>query len=348
MNIAFIIPSLRQTGPIVVVNSLCNKLTELGVSIDVYYFDSIYEIDFCCPTHQIKFENPIDFDKYDIIHSHCLRPDRYLYKWKKSIKKAKIITTLHQDTYASFRYDYNFILSYLFTRYWCYVQSKFDGVISISNQLKNTYKKYFNNNITTIYNGVSISEPQNINTNVLQQIHNLKEKGYCVLGTYALVVKRKGLNQVLEALKRNPQYAFVIIGNGPEIDNLKRISNYNNISDRVLFIPHQNQPYIYLDEIDIYIMSSYSEGFGLAMVEAALVHKPIVCSDIPSFHEIFEENEVAFFELDNIDSLLSAINKINNDLNSYSKLSYNKAYNFFTDKIMALNHYKYYSKHLKQ
>ena len=95
-------------------------------------------------------------------------------------------------------------------------------------------------------------------------------------------------------------------------------------------------------------MSSYSEGFGLAMVEAALVHKPIVCSDIPSFHEIFEENEVAFFELDNIDSLLTAIKKINNDLNSYSKLSYNKAYKFFTDKIMALNHYKYYSKHLKQ
>lgn len=347
MKIAYIIPSLRQTGPIVVVHSLCQNLTKLGISIDVYYFDPICEMDFCCPTHQIQFEETIEFDNYDIIHSHCLRPDKYLYKWKNRIKRAKIITTLHQDTYASFRYDYNFILSYLFTRYWCFMQSKFDGIISISNQLKNSYKKYYKNNITTIYNGVSIDKPQDLNNNILQQIQLLKKEGFCVLGTYAYVVKRKGIHQVLEALKKNKQYAFVIIGNGPEIENLKNITYKNNISNRVLFIPHVNQPYLYLKDIDIYIMSSYSEGFGLAMVEAALSHKPIVCSNIPSFHEIFEDNEAVFFELNNIESLIAAIEKVRSNISVYSIKTYNRANNYFTDYIMAQKHIEYYLKVLK-
>lgn len=347
MKIAFIIPSLRQTGPIIVVHSLCQKLIKLGIDIDVYYFDSIHEMKFCCPVHQINFNEAIKFDDYDIIHSHCFRPDKYLYKWKSKIKKAKIVTTLHQDTYASFRYDYNPLFSYILTRYWCYIQSKFDGIISISNQLKNTYKKYFKNNITTIYNGVSINKPKIIDNNILKDIYSLKEKGYCILGTYAYVVKRKGLNQVLDALYQNSKYAFVIIGNGPEIENLKTIAHNKQISDRVLFIPHVNQPYLYLQDIDIYIMPSYSEGFGLAMVEAALVQKPIVCSNLPSFHEIFNQNEASFFELNNIDSLIHAIEITRNNIKSYSELAYNRAYNYFTDFIMAENHLNYYLKLIK-
>jgi hypothetical protein len=44
------------------------------------------------------------------------------------------------------------------------------------------------------------------------------------------------------------------------------------------------------------MMPSYSEGFGLAMVEAALAQKKsiVVLELLPSLHEIFSENEVCF------------------------------------------------------
>ena len=56
------------------------------------------------------------------------------------------------------------------------------------------------------------------------------------------------------------------------------------------FSSYQKNPCNYLPYFDVYVMPSYSEGFGLAMVEAALARRAIVCSDIPSFHEIFFNN----------------------------------------------------------
>ena len=44
----------------------------------------------------------IDFEQYDIIHSHCLRPDMYIARWKKKINRAKLVSTLHQDLIVVF------------------------------------------------------------------------------------------------------------------------------------------------------------------------------------------------------------------------------------------------------
>ena len=92
MKIAFILPSLINKGPIVVVNNVVKYLKSYVEQIDVYYFDATPAMDFDCPVYKIRMNQAIDFDKYDIIHSHCLRPDKYVIKWRKKIKNAKIIT----------------------------------------------------------------------------------------------------------------------------------------------------------------------------------------------------------------------------------------------------------------
>ena len=78
------------------------------------------------------------------------------------------------------------------------------------------------------------------------------------------------------------------------------------------------------------------------MVEAALGGKAIVCSDIPVFHEIFNENEVRFFTLDNTDSLQQAIHSAYINREKLGKAAYIKANNEFTAQKMAGNHKKYY------
>ena len=107
MKIAYIIPSLTNQGPIIVVNSLVKYLKDKVEQIDVYYFDQGLGMRFDCTTHHIIENQQFDFDMYDIIHSHMLRPDRYVIKWKHLMHKPKIITTLHQDTYVTFSFQYN-------------------------------------------------------------------------------------------------------------------------------------------------------------------------------------------------------------------------------------------------
>lgn len=259
---------------------------------------------------------------------------------EKKIKNAKIITTLHQDTFRSFQYQYNIALAYLFTRYWCHLQSKFDGVISISNQLKDGYQSYIHSKLTTIYNGCIINEDSNLDASIISKQMEAKEK-YKLLGTYAFVTRRKGLEQILKALIELPDYAFMIIGDGPDIARLLLLSRQTGISDRVYFIPYQKKPYNYLANIDVYVMPSYSEGFGLSMVEAALAKNQLYVLNYLHFmrYSIMMKH---VFELDNIDSLKRSIILAYENKLELGERAYNKASDMFTAQRMAESHLKYY------
>ena len=86
---------------------------------------------------------------------------------------------------------------------------------------------------------------------------------------------------------------------------------------------------------DYYIFPSYMEGLPLSLLEAAGVGKAIICSDINIHREIFKENEVSFFQLDNIEDLKRAVEHA---YNNKSKLELNvvSAYKKkFTADVMA-------------
>lgn len=341
MKVAYILPNLRETGPIIVVQNIVRCLINHVEDICVFYLaETDKPIDFCCHTERITYFKSIDFDCFDIIHCHCAKSDLYAYFWKWKIRKAKILTTIHQDTYITESYRLGKVIGYIYTTLWLRIQNKFDGIICISNQIKDIYSKYLSTDITRIYNGIYCEKTESVDAEILETINKLKQN-YKVLGTYALVTKRKGLEQVIEFVKENEDYAFVIIGDGPEKENLLAMVKVLGLSDRVLFFDYIDHPYLYLNDIDIYTMVSYSEGFGLAMVEAALNKKAIVCSNLPSFHEIFGDDDACFFELRNKESLSFAIKRAYKDREYYSTRAYLRAQNF-TYTQMGNNHLRYY------
>lgn len=343
-KIAYIVPSLVNEGPVVVVHSLVVNLIDKVDTIHVYYFDDKKGMDFPCPTFRISMNKPIDFDTYDVVHSNCLRPDKYLAKWiqRSKVNHALTVSTLHQDTFKTFSYEYNKFFTTVFSRYWLSLQLKMDVVVAISNQLKEQYAHYFQH-IITIYNGCNIEtvNPSEVDEQLKRDIFTLKNK-YKVLGSYALITRRKGLIQILRFLKQHPDYAFVLIGEGPGLNELKMFVEKWGMQDRVIFHSYVKAPYHYLEHVDVYVMTSYSEGFGLSMVEAAMQQKAIVCSDIPSFNEIFTRSEAAFFQLDDEKNLEDAITYAYENRLKLGKKAYEKAIGNFTSEIMAENHLKLY------
>lgn len=343
MKIAFIVPSLVNEGPIVVVHSLVVNLLNKVDLIHVYYFDEKHGLNFPCQTIKIKMDEPINFNSYDVIHSHCFRADKYLAKWSRKVKNKNFISvsTLHQDTFQTFSYEYNRLITYLLTYYWLNIQKKMDVVCAISNQLQNKYAPYFKK-LVRIYNGCSLLDlPSNLDADFLKNIEKLKKK-YKILGTYALITRRKGIIQVLRFLENNPDYAFVVIGEGPALGELKEYVDKMKLNNRVLFHPYVKVPYYYLSNVDVYVIPSYSEGFGLSMVEAALQKKAIVCSDILSFNEIFSKEEASFFTLDNKISFEKAIYKAYENRLQMGEAAYCKATLKFTASIMAENYLSLY------
>ena len=153
---------------------------------------------------------------------------------------------------------------------------------------------------------------------------------------------RKGLEQIIKVLAINPNLAFVLIGDGTEKENLLALANQLNVSERLFFAGFRKQSTDYLPYFDIYLAPSRSEGVSLALLEAVASKTPVVCSDIISFTELFEKDELSFFELDNIESLNNAIEFSLANSNELVKKAFGKYMNNFTETFMAQNYLKLY------
>lgn len=340
MNIAFILPSLAQKGPILVAFDLVRNLLKNSQikKIDVYYFDDIKDVNFPCETFKLNLSDSFDFDKYDIIHSHMLRPDLYIFKNKilRKIKKAKTISTIHQYNYENLKYDFNSKLkAYIISKLWEILWIDKDYLVTLSKDMTSYYKKSLtlkNKKISHIYNG------RDFHT----QNKKLNRKITINLGSTCLLTKRKGLEQVINALPLLPNTNYHIAGNGPELQNLRELSIKNNVEDRVYFHGFIKNINEFLTEIDVFLIPSRSEGFPLSLIEAASWGIPTVASNINVFKEAFSEKEIKFFELDNLTSLVDSINF---SINNFEYLSENIKYKYercFTAEKMTENYFNLY------
>jgi glycosyltransferase involved in cell wall biosynthesis len=347
MKIAYILPSLINKGPVIVAHTIITNIVNKIEHIDVYYFDDDFVLEFPCSTYKLDMNKSIHFDDYDVIHTHGYRPDRYVNKWRKNIKKAKTVTTIHADIAQDFKFGYNRLFSLIFTPIWLNMMKKHDAVVVISDKLKSLYKDKFKN-LERVYNGVDIDLDEScVDSQYVNSIYEFKKRNLLVIGSYAAVNKRKGIDQIVNLLSIRKDLALVFIGEGKEVKVLENLAKSIGVYDRVIFFPYSKRPYNYIHLFDIYVMPSRSEGFGLALVEAALTKAAIVCSDIDVFKEIFDDTQATFFKLENINSLDFAVSESLRTKEIKGINAYKKATDFFSGKIMGQNYLDFYFKLIK-
>ena len=86
--------------------------------------------------------------------------------------------------------------------------------------------------------------------------------------------KEKGYMDLLEIFNKlhniYPDWTLDIVGDGPEKDNLNKYINDNNLGDFVTLHGFQKKDYIdkLLHEASIYLMTSFTESFGIVLIEA--------------------------------------------------------------------------------
>ena len=99
-----------------------------------------------------------------------------------------------------------------------------------------------------------------------------------------------------------------------------------------------------MENADVFVIPSYSEGFSLAMLEAGTIGSSIVCSDIPAFNLPFSRNEVSFFKLNNIKSLEIAVDEALKLKEEKTKLLQKKIKTCFSEDVMFLQYENLYKK----
>lgn len=334
MKIAVIVPSLANKGTVNVARSLFQIQVEKN-AVDFYYFDKL-------PTNVIdnnykhlSYFNNVKWNNYDIIHSHSFRPNLYCYLLMIFFTKPKYITTIHNFIEFDLSDTYNKLISTIFTPVWLFLYKKMDSVAVLNNSMKKYYleKGLKDRKVFVIPNGVKPHVCVEIDPSDANKINDLK-RNYTLLGAYGYMFERKGFEQIILALPHLENYALLLIGGGSHYDVLVEMVKDLKLNDRVIFLSFRENVRDYIPFFDIFLIPSRSEGFPLALLEAAAACIPSIVSNIDVFQESFDNSEVVFFELDNTNSFVSAINHISSHMQEFSVNLHKKYLSNYSDKIM--------------
>ncbi len=159
----------------------------------------------------------------------------------------------------------------------------------------------------------------------LELRNNLGINDKFVLGISSWFHKeRKGFDILFEAFsKLNQKFILLIIGIPKE--NQKEVYEYASTfgisGDRILMPGFVTNVYEYYKAMDIFLLPSRSEGFSLALLEAAASGLPIIASNIPGNNEFIEHGKNGLlFNILKPDELSHEILQLANDRKLADKL----------------------------
>ena len=224
MNIAYIIPSLAHRGPILVVKELVEQMVNHGHQCTVFYFDDVVEVDFSCPVQKISFWRKIVFNKFEVIHTHGLRPDLYVSFHKSPKDGAKCITTMHNYVLRDFSLRYNRLVAYICGNLWMLSLFRHDKIVVLSKDAKKYYQHWFSAfRLQPCYNTKTIPD-ESISLSVDERENVLQFKGKSLLiGVNANLTPIKGVDMLINAMPFLSGYKLYIVGSS--INLMSKFSN---------------------------------------------------------------------------------------------------------------------------
>ncbi len=196
--------------------------------------------------------------------------------WERAYSKAKI-----SENFDEFQVkNYGFSIS-LQKKVRSFSIKKSDIVVTPSQHLKNFILNLgFKNKIEIINNGVFIPE-ENTNIFTNDQIN---------ITVVSRLVSHKNIEKIIKAISdlNSSLINLNIIGDGPELNQLQKISLESNNKDNIIFHGKLNRDeinHIFLNS-DIYIQASNYEGLPHSLLEAMSYGIPVLCTPVGECKEI--------------------------------------------------------------
>lgn len=116
-----------------------------------------------------------------------------------------------------------------------------------------------------------------------------------LLGTVSRLTEQKGISSALRAaqpiIQADSSVHFVVAGDGPSREALENLVEELAITEQVHFLGWREDAVDVIGALDIFLMPSLWEGFGLTLLEAMSQRRPIIASRVSAIPEIVYDEE---------------------------------------------------------
>jgi len=180
---------------------------------------------------------------------------------------------------------------------------------------------------TVIYNGikgleVSSNEVKNTRKS-LSYNDDVK-----IIGTVARLDKIKNQIMLIKGFAKlaaiNNDVRLLIVGDGPERKSLETLSEALHIKNKVDFVGFSNEPAQFFGAFDIFVLSSYTEGTAMTLLEAASLGIPCVVTNVGGNPEIILDRVNGLLvDSDNDEQLFCALKLLLEDSTLRAQLAVN-------------------------
>ncbi len=324
-------------------NIFFHKIITLKESILKY---KLYESELISTVIDIYYKYSLD-----ILHIHYAIPHAYVGCMIKDILLANkikllLITTLHGTdiTLIQKRKIYIPLIEYAINHS--------DGLTTVSNSLKEDTLKYFNvkNNIITIPNFIDIKRFRYYDNNILKNMIAPNNEFIIIhVSNFRKVKNAKDVIIIFFKILqcKNICAKLVLIGEGPEMNNVKAICEKYNITEYVYFLGYQSIIEDFYNISDILLLPSYLESFSLVALEAMSCGVPVISSNAGGLSEININGKTGFVspigDIESMSKNAIYLLKNINILKLFKKNACHYARNFDKNNIVELYEKYYYS-----
>ena len=201
-----------------------------------------------------------------------------------------------------------------------------DMNIACSNQVMESYKELFNvSKICVIHNLVDEDRIRNMSLEPCDL--KLDDNGKINLITVARFHRQKAVNRLIRIqAKLKDYYNLIIIGDGGLKEELYSLAKELDCFDNIKWLGLKSNPYPYVRECDLFVMSSLYEGYPTMTVESLLSDTPVLTTLVAGVSEqiddsngwIVENSEDGLYKkLDELKDKKDVLIKLKKDLNNY-------------------------------
>lgn len=233
--------------------------------------------------HQIK--QILLQTKADIVHTHLFIPSLIGIRAGQKAGIQTMTTRHHSDAL------YN-ISSWLKRKIWLrleqYVNRKSHHIIAPSQMVYDILvnkEKVPANRVSLIPYGQTTERFDAVTPDMIRTTRaELKMDGKITMVCVARLFNRKGHIYLFKAMagliKEFPELQLYLVGTGPHREQLEQMAKEEGVADHVQFLGWRNDALAIMGAADMVVHPSLEDALSSAVIEAVMMEKPIVASDI--------------------------------------------------------------------